>query len=80
MNIDSVKSYIQLASGLGETSRAMAKEVASDLVSLSGIEGKSKQKKAQKKVAQIADELLEAAEANRKQIVALVRPWFASLP
>ena len=71
--IDAVKSYVQLASGLGETSRAMAKEAASDIVALSGIEGKTKRKKTQKKVAKIADELMEAAENNRRQLVALVR-------
>jgi polyhydroxyalkanoate synthesis regulator phasin len=51
----------------------MAKEAASDIVALSGIEGKAKQKKVQKKVAQIADELMEAAENNRRHLVALIR-------
>jgi hypothetical protein len=71
--IDAVKSYVELVSGLGETSRAMAKEAASDIVALSGIEGKAKQKKVQKKVAQIADELMDAAENNRRHLVALIR-------
>ncbi|MDO5504495.1 MAG: hypothetical protein Q4G67_15125, partial [Actinomycetia bacterium] len=73
MKINSVKSYVELVSGLGETSKEMAKEAAADLVALSGIEGKSKRKKAQKKVSKIADDLLEAAESNRKQLVKMVR-------
>ena len=71
--IDSVKSYVQLAAGLGETSTAKAREAASDLVALSGIEGKVKKKKVEKKIAAVAEDLLEAAESNRKQVVKLVR-------
>ena len=71
--IDAVKSYVQLASGLGETSRSKAKEAAADLVALSGIEGKTKRKKTQKKIAKIAEELIDAAESNRKQVIKLIR-------
>ena len=67
----SIQGYVELASGLGELTRNRAKEAAQEIVALSGVHGS--RKKVSKQASQLADELLKAAETNRKQIVRLVR-------
>src|SRR5512139_3391545 len=67
----SIQGYVELASGLGELTRSRAKEAASEILALAG-SGASR-KKAAKQVSTLADELLHAAEANRKHLVRMVR-------
>ena len=67
----SIQGYVELASGLGELTRSRAKEAAAEILALAG-SGASR-KKAAKQVSTLADELLHAAEANRKHLVRMVR-------
>jgi polyhydroxyalkanoate synthesis regulator phasin len=67
----SIQGYVELASGLGELTRAKAVEAAQELVAL-GSSGSSRAKVAQQ-ASQLAEDLLHAAEENRRQIVALVQ-------
>ena len=72
MVFESVRGYVQLASGLSELTRARATEAAHGLLSLqgSGIETGSK---LAVQVSALAEELLAAATANRRNLTALVR-------
>ena len=72
MVFESVRGYVQLASGLSELTRARATEAAHGLLSLqgSGIETGSK---LAVQVSALAEELLAAATANRHNLTALVR-------
>ena len=70
MAIEFVRGYVQLASGLGELTKARATEAAQGLLSLPAAEEVSKRAL---QVGEIADQLLEAARANRENLVALVR-------
>ncbi len=72
MVFDSVRGYVQLASGLSELTRARATEAAHGLLSLqgSGIESGGK---LAVQVSALAEELLAAATANRHSLTALVR-------
>ena len=67
----SIQGYVELASGLGELTRSRAKEAARELLTLSGADASSK--KVAKEASRLAEELLTAAETNRKQLVRLVR-------
>ncbi len=67
----SIHGFVELASGLGELTRSRAKEAATELLALTGVEGSSK--KVAKQASKLADDLLVAAETNRKQVVRLVR-------
>ena len=67
----SIQGYVELASGLGELTRSRAKEAARELLSMSGADASSK--KIAKQASQLAEELLTAAETNRKHLVNLVR-------
>src|SRR4051812_38598685 len=71
MAFESVRGYVQLASGLGELTRARALEAAQGLLALPGMAG------ATGKVAgqggALAEEILAAAFANRENLTALVR-------
>ncbi len=67
----SIQGYVELASGLGELTRSRAKEAARELLTLSGADASSK--KVAKQASRLAEELLTAAETNRKQLVRLVR-------
>ena len=72
MAMEGLRGYVQLASGLADMSRAKAMEVASALLSLSsGLAGGSSGRNVQ--VQDLAEELLAAAAANRRSLVALVR-------
>ena len=67
----SIQGYVELASGLGELTRSAAKEAAAEILALAGSD--ASRKKAAKQVSGLADELLQAAESNRKSLVRLVR-------
>ncbi|SES40986.1 hypothetical protein SAMN05216199_3436 [Pedococcus cremeus] len=70
MAFEFVRGYVQLASGLGELTRARATEAAQGLLSLPAAGEVSKRAL---QVSEIADQLLEAARANRESLVALIR-------
>jgi polyhydroxyalkanoate synthesis regulator phasin len=67
----SIQGYVELASGLGELTRAKAVEAAHELIAL-GSSDASRAKLAQQ-AGQLADELMRAAEENRRQVIALVQ-------
>jgi hypothetical protein len=72
MAMEGFRGYVQLASGLAEMSRAKAMEAASALLSLSsGLAGGSSGRNVQ--VQDLAEELLAAAAANRRSLIALDR-------
>lgn len=68
---NSIQGYVELASGLGDLTRSRAKEAAQEIVALASQD--TSPKKLAKQASALADDLLKAAEANRKQIVRLVR-------
>ena len=70
MALESVRGYLQLASGLSEMTRTKAVEVANDLMSLPGLAGPAAMAG---QVSQLADELVAAALANRANLVSLIR-------
>jgi len=71
MGFESLRGYFQLASGLGELSRARAMEAAQGLLSLPGV-GIATGKVAVQ-VGTLAEELLAAATTNREHLTTLVR-------
>jgi hypothetical protein len=74
MAMDGLRGYLQLVSGLAEMSRARATEAASALLSLSsGLAGGRSSSAVQVQVQDLAEELLAAAAANRRSLIALVR-------
>ena len=68
---NSIQGYVELASGLGDLTRSRAKEAAQEIMALASQD--TSRKKLAKQASALADDLLKAAEANRKQIVRLVR-------
>jgi hypothetical protein len=72
MGFESVRGYVQLASGLGELTRARATEAAHGLLTLPGV-GIATGKVAAAQVGALAEELLAAATTNRENLTALVR-------
>ncbi len=70
MALDALKGYLQLASGLGDLTRAKATEVADGLLALSSSVVSTP---AASQVASLADELMSAAAVNRESLKALVR-------
>jgi polyhydroxyalkanoate synthesis regulator phasin len=71
MTFESVRGYFQLASGLGELTRARATEAAQGMLLLPGV-GVATGKLAVQ-VSALADELLVAARTNREHLTTLVR-------
>jgi polyhydroxyalkanoate synthesis regulator phasin len=71
MSFESVRGYFQLASGLGELTRARATEAAQGMLSLPGV-GVATGKLAVQ-VSALAEELLAAAKTNREHLTTLVR-------
>ena len=71
MTYESLRGYLQLASGLGELTRARATEAALGMLSLPGV-GVATGKLAVQ-VSTLADELLVAARTNREHLTTLVR-------
>jgi hypothetical protein len=70
MASEAVRGWVQLASGLGELTRARALEAAQGLLALPGAEEVGKRAM---QASTLADQLLAAAKANRAHLVALVR-------
>ena len=70
MAFESVRSYIQLASGLGELTKARAMEAAQGLLALPGAEEVTR---AAGQATALADQLLDAARTNRASLVSLVQ-------
>ncbi|MGL5931156.1 MAG: hypothetical protein ACRCY8_19675 [Dermatophilaceae bacterium] len=67
----SIQGYVELASGVGELTRSKAVEAAHELLALAGSD--ASRKKAAKQAGKLADDLLSAAEQNRRQVVSLVQ-------
>jgi hypothetical protein len=72
MVFESVRGYVELASGLSDLTRARAMEVAQGLLSLPAA-GIATGSKMAVQVGVLADELLAAATANRSNLTTLVR-------
>ena len=70
MAFELVRGYVQLASGLGELTKARAMEAAQGLLTLPGADEVGKRAV---QVSVLADQLLEAARANRESLIAMVR-------
>jgi polyhydroxyalkanoate synthesis regulator phasin len=70
MAFESVRSYVQLASGLGELTKARALEAAQGLLALPGADEVTRRAV---QASTVADQLLEAARANRASLLTLVR-------
>jgi hypothetical protein len=74
MAMDGLRGYVQLASGLAEMSKAKATEAASALLALTGgLSSARSGKDVQVQVQDLAEELLAAAAANRRSLIALIR-------
>jgi hypothetical protein len=71
MSFESFRGYVQLASGLGELTRARAMEAAQGLISMPGVSIATGKFAVQ--VGALAEELLAAATTNREHLTALVR-------
>jgi hypothetical protein len=72
MAFESVRAYIQLASGLSDLTRARAMDAAQGLLSMPAA-GLATSTKMATQASALADELLAAAVANRSNLTALVR-------
>jgi len=70
MAFESVRSYVQLASGLGEMTKARAMEAAQGLLALPGADEVTRRAV---QASTLADQLLEAAKANRTNLLSLVQ-------
>src|SRR6476620_7922204 len=70
MAFESVRSYVQLASGLGEMTMAKAMEAAQGLLALPGADEVTRRAV---QASTLADQLLEAARANRANLLTLVQ-------
>ncbi|MFC7492583.1 MULTISPECIES: hypothetical protein [unclassified Knoellia] len=67
----SIQGYVELASGLGEMTKGAAKDAAAELVSLTNAD--LSPKKVTKQATKLADDLIAAANTNRRNLVSLVR-------
>ncbi|HZY01290.1 MAG TPA: hypothetical protein VFE92_17645 [Dermatophilaceae bacterium] len=72
MAFESVRAYVQLASGLSDLTRARAMEAAQGLLSLPAT-GIATGTKMASRAATLTEELLAAAAANRSDLTTLVR-------
>jgi hypothetical protein len=72
MSFESVRAYVQLASGLSDVTRARAMEAAQGLLSLPAA-GVATGTKMASQASVLADDLLAAATANRSILQTLVR-------
>ena len=70
MAFESVRSYVQLASGLGEMTKARAMDAAQGLLALPGADEVTRRAV---QASTLADQLLEAARANRANLLALIQ-------
>jgi polyhydroxyalkanoate synthesis regulator phasin len=67
---ESVRSYVQLASGLGEMTKAKAMDAAQGLLALPGADEVTRRAV---QASTLADQLLEAARANRANLLSLIQ-------
>jgi hypothetical protein len=67
----SIQGYVELASGLGEMTRGAARDAAAELVALTNAD--LSPKKVTKQASRLADDLIAAANTNRRNLVSLVR-------
>jgi len=72
MVFESVRGFVELASGLGDLTRARAQEAAHSVLSLPAA-GVATSTKVAGQASVLADALLAAATANRSNLTALVR-------
>ena len=72
MAFESIRAYVQLASGLTDLTRARAMEAAQGLLSLPAT-GIATGTKLATQASALADELLAAATANRSELTTLIR-------
>ena len=72
MGFESVRAYLQLASGLSDLTRARAMEAAQGLLTLP-VSSMATGTKMASQASALADELLAATVANRANLTALVR-------
>ena len=70
MAFESVRSYVQLASGLGEMTKARAMDAAQGLLALPGADEVTRRAV---QATTLADQLLEAARANRANLLTLIQ-------
>src|SRR5690349_11205416 len=70
MAFESVRSYVQLASGLGEMTKARAMDAAQGLLALPGADEVTRRAV---QASTLADQLLEAARANRANLLSLIQ-------
>src|SRR5690242_8921762 len=70
MAFESVRSYLQLASGLGEMTKARAMDAAQGLLALPGADEVTRRAV---QATALADQILEAAKANRANLLTLVQ-------
>jgi polyhydroxyalkanoate synthesis regulator phasin len=67
---ESVRSYVQLASGLGEMTKARAMDAAQGLLALPGADEVTRRAV---QASTLADQILEAARANRANLLSLIQ-------
>ena len=72
MVFESVRGYVELASGLGDLTKARAKDAAQGLLSLP-VAGMTTGSKMALQASTLADEIFAAATANRSNLTELVR-------
>lgn len=70
--LDSLKTYIQLASGLTEATAAKAKEVVTDLIG-QGLGLSAKTPDVVGSVQEMADDLMATSKTNRDLLIGLIR-------
>ena len=70
MAFESVRSYVQLASGLGEMTKAKAMDAAQGLLALPGADEVTRRAV---QASTLADQLLDAARANRANLLTLIQ-------
>jgi len=70
MSFDSIRGYVQLASGLGDATRARATEVAQGLLSLASRGGAAELAAS---VSALADDVMSQARGNREMLVRIIR-------
>ena len=68
----SIQGFVEMASGLGELTRAKAADAVAEVLTLAA-NAPSSGKKVAKQANKMAEDLLSAAEANRQQIVAIIQ-------
>ncbi|MFZ1287304.1 MAG: hypothetical protein WAR57_09755, partial [Candidatus Phosphoribacter sp.] len=76
MSFDSIRGYVQIASGIGEATRARAVDIASELVS---VMSRANPTEMASYVTALADEAIGSAKANREMLIDLIRSEVSDL-